>query len=57
MVHQLRASTDQRLARADYGHVGLGVFAPVLERVQEIRIQTRQASEVCGAYLISFAFV
>ena len=30
MVYQLRAATDQRLPRADDGHVGLALFAPVL---------------------------
>ena len=57
VVHELRASTNQRLARADDGHMGLGVFAPMLERVQELRIKTRQASQVLGVYLTRLALV
>jgi hypothetical protein len=37
--------------------VGLRVFAPVLERVQQLRIQTRQAGQVFGVDLVRFAFV
>jgi hypothetical protein len=37
--------------------MGLGVFAPMLERVQELRIKTRQASQVLGVYLIRLALV
>jgi hypothetical protein len=37
--------------------MGLGVFAPMLERVQELRIQTRQASQVLGVHLIRLALV
>jgi hypothetical protein len=40
VVYKLRAATDQRLARADYGHVSLALFAPVLERIQKLRIKT-----------------
>src|SRR5918998_639496 len=32
--------------------MGLGVFAPMLERVQEPRVETRQSSQVLGDYLI-----
>jgi hypothetical protein len=49
VVNQLRAATNQRLTRADNGHVGLGVFAAVLEWVQQLRIQTRQAIQVLKA--------
>ena len=34
VVHGLRAAPDQHLARADDRHVGLALFAPVLERVE-----------------------
>jgi hypothetical protein len=37
--------------------MGLALFAPVLERVQELRIETRQASEVLGVYLIGLSLV
>ena len=57
VVHQLRAATDQCLPGADDGHVSLGVFAPVLERIQELRIQTRQSSKVLGVDLIRFVLV
>src|SRR5688500_2085103 len=45
----LRAATHQCLARADYGKVGLGAFAPVPEWVQELRIHSCQAGEVLKA--------
>jgi hypothetical protein len=35
--------------------MGLALLAPVLERVQELRIQTRQASQVLGVYFICLA--
>jgi hypothetical protein len=35
--------------------MGLGVFIPMLERVQELRIETRQASEALGVYLIGLS--
>jgi hypothetical protein len=37
--------------------VGLGVFAPVPNRVEQLRIQARQASEVLVVDLIRFALV
>jgi hypothetical protein len=37
--------------------MSLRVFVPVLERIQELRIQTRQTSEVLGIDLIRFALV
>jgi hypothetical protein len=37
--------------------MGLRVLAPVLERVQELRIKTRQASQILGIDLVRFAFV
>jgi transposase len=50
LIYANKRKTDEvdaenlaRLARADDGHMGLGVFAPMLERVQELRIKTRQA--------------
>jgi hypothetical protein len=33
----------------------LGAFAPMLERVQELRVKTRQAGEVLGVYLVGLA--
>ena len=53
MVDQLRAGIDQRLAGADDGQMSLAVFAPVLEWIQELRIQACQASQVLGVYLSS----
>jgi hypothetical protein len=35
--------------------VGLGVFAPVLERVEKLRIEACQAGEVLGVYFVCFA--
>jgi hypothetical protein len=37
--------------------MSLGVFAPVLERVQELRIEARQAGEVLGVGLIRLSLV
>jgi hypothetical protein len=37
--------------------MGLGVFAPMLERVQQLRIQTCQASQVLGVHLIRLALI
>src|SRR5215212_3741284 len=54
---QLRAGTHQCLTRADDGHMGLGVFAPMFERVQELRVKTRQASQVLGVDLVGLALV
>jgi hypothetical protein len=34
--------------------MGLGIFAPVLERVQELRIQACQASQILGVDLVGF---
>ena len=52
-VYELRAATDQGLPGAGYGHMGLGVVASVLERVQELRIEACQASEVLKASISS----
>src|SRR5919112_1055296 len=49
VVYQLRASTHQRLARTDDGHVGLALFAPVLEWVQQLRIQSCHSCQVLKA--------
>ena len=35
--------------------MSLGVFAPVLEGVQELRVHSRQAGQVLGVYLVGFA--
>jgi hypothetical protein len=37
--------------------MGLGIFAPMPERIQELRIQRRQASQVLGIYLVGFTLV
>jgi hypothetical protein len=37
--------------------MGLGVFAPVLEWVEQFRIQTCQASQILGIDLVGLAFV
>jgi hypothetical protein len=37
--------------------MGLGVFASVLQRVQELRIEACQASQILDIYLIGLAFV
>src|SRR5215208_2650378 len=57
VVHKLRAATHQRLAGADDGQMSLGVYAPVLEWVEQLRIKTCQASQVLGVDLIRFALV
>ena len=53
VVHELGAATDQRLPRADRGHMSLALFAPVLERVQELRIEACQAGQVLKASISS----
>ena len=53
VVDQLRASTDQRLARADDRKMSLGVLTPVFEGVQEPRIHSRQASQILKASISS----
>jgi hypothetical protein len=55
VVHELRAAIYQRLARADDGHVGLGIFAPVLERIQQLRVQARQSGQVLGVDLVGLS--
>jgi hypothetical protein len=37
--------------------MGLGVLAPVRHRVEQLRIQARQASKVLGVYLIGLVLV
>jgi len=37
--------------------VGLALFAPVLERVEQLRIEARQASEVLDIYLVGLSSV
>ena len=37
--------------------MGLGIFAPVLERIQELRIEAGQASQVLGVYLIGLVLI
>jgi hypothetical protein len=53
VVYKLCAGTPQRLTRADDGHMGLGVFAPMLEWVQELRVKTYQASQIPKASIRS----
>jgi hypothetical protein len=57
VVHELGAAIYQRLAGPDDGHMGLRVFAPMLEGVQQLRVHSCQASQVLGVYLIGLAFV
>ena len=52
-VYQLRAARDQRLPGADRGHVGMGVFAPVPDRVEQLRIEASQAGQVLKASISS----
>ena len=54
---QLRASAYQRLTRTDDGHMSLAHFTPVLEWVEQFRIETCQASEILGVNLIRFTLV
>jgi hypothetical protein len=54
VVHELGAATDQGLPGADQGHMGLGVFASVLEWVQQLRIETCQASQIFSVDLVGF---
>jgi hypothetical protein len=44
VVDQLRAATDQCLPGTDDGQVSLALFAPVLERIEQLRIKACQAS-------------
>jgi len=55
VVDQLRARTDQRLPGADDRQMSLGVLTAVFERIKQLRIQTCQASQILGVYLICFA--
>ncbi len=55
MVHELRAAPDQRLPGSDHGHVRLGAFASVPNRVQELGIEARQADEILGVYFVGLA--
>jgi hypothetical protein len=55
VVYELRAATDQCLTRADDGHVSLGIFAPMLERIEQLRIQACQAGQILSVYLVGLA--
>jgi hypothetical protein len=57
VVHELGAATDQCLPGADDGHMSLGLFAPMLYGVEELRIHSCQASQILGIYLVSLAIV
>jgi hypothetical protein len=37
--------------------MSLGVFTAVLERIQQPGVQTRQASQILGVYLVGLALV
>jgi hypothetical protein len=37
--------------------MSLGAFAPVLERIEQLRVQARQARQILGIYLVRFALV
>ena len=57
VVYELRAATDQCLPGADDGHVGLALFAPVLERMEQLGVHSCQASQVPGVDLIGLLLV
>jgi hypothetical protein len=37
--------------------MGLALFAPVLERIQQLRVQARQSGQVLGVYLVGLSLV
>jgi hypothetical protein len=53
VVYELRAATNQCLTRADDGHVSLGIFTPMLERIEQLRIKTCQSSQILKASIWS----
>jgi hypothetical protein len=53
VIDQLRASSHQRLTGADDRHVSLGILTAVLERVEQLRIEACQASQVLKASISS----
>ena len=55
VVYKLRAAPDQRLARTDDRQMSLGVFTSVVQWVKQLRIQTGQASQVLGIYLVGLS--
>jgi hypothetical protein len=55
VVDKLGAAIYQRLPRADDRHVGLALFAPVPQRIQELGIHSCQASQILGVDLIGLA--
>jgi hypothetical protein len=57
VVHQPSAAIHQSLPRVDDGHVGLGVLAPVRNRVEQLGIEARQAGEVLGIDLVGLLLV
>src|SRR5215212_3183079 len=57
VVDQLRAATDQCLPGADDGQVSLALFAPVLERIEQLRIEACQTSEVLSIDLVGLTLV
>jgi hypothetical protein len=57
VVDQLCAAPDQGLPGSDHGHVRLGAFASVPNRVQELRIEARQAGKILGVYFVGLALV
>jgi hypothetical protein len=57
VVYQLRTGTHQHLARADYAHMGLALLAPMLEWVQQLRIEACQAGQDLGIDLVGLSLV
>ena len=55
VVDELGAAIYQSLPGADDGHMGLRVFASMFEWVQELRVKTRQASQILGIDLVGLA--
>jgi hypothetical protein len=57
VVDQLGAAIHQSLPGADDGHVGLGVLAPVRNRVEQLGIEARQSGQVLGIYFVGLTLV
>jgi len=52
VIDQLGATDDEGIATAEQGTVGLGGFTAMLNRVQELGIDARQASQSLGIQLV-----
>ena len=57
VIYELGAALHQRLPGAYDGQMSLAPFTVVLEWVEQLRIQTRQASQSLGAYLVGLSLV